>query len=166
MGVISGRRNRQWAEIERRRDACRGKQTRPHGIVCRLGPARAVEIDCIDPGSHEIAEHRPTQHAERDEETKHPKFGIRTEHNELAFQTDPDKCEWLHNCEASSPAQHAKTSQPIRSNLPRTHRSTQLELFGIDLGKTPVVDSVAFNGLPSRLCQHKLRSNLIPLFIS
>jgi len=109
MRVIARRRNRQRAEIERRRDACRGKQARPHGIVGRLGPARAVEIDCIDPGPHEIAEQRPTQHAERDEETKHPNFGIRTEHNELAFQKEPDEREWLHNCEPSSPAQHAKT---------------------------------------------------------
>lgn len=89
MRVIAGRRNRQRAEIERRRNACRGKQARPHGIVCRLRPARAIEIDCVDPGSHEIAKHGQAQDAKRDAETKHPDFGIRTEHHELAFKKRP-----------------------------------------------------------------------------
>lgn len=49
----------------------------------RLRPTRAVEIDPVDPRSHEIAEQRDAQHAERDEETKHPSFRIRRQHTKL-----------------------------------------------------------------------------------
>jgi hypothetical protein len=37
----------------------------------------------VTPRSHEIAEQRDAQHAERDEETKHPSFRIRRQHAKL-----------------------------------------------------------------------------------
>ena len=59
MRVIPGRWNGQWTEIERGWDARCGEQPRLYGIVGRLRPTRAVEIDPIDPGPRDIVEQGP-----------------------------------------------------------------------------------------------------------
>ena len=117
MRVIAGRWNRQWAEIECRRDAFRGEQPRPHGIVGRLRPTRAVEIDLVDPGLREIAKQRPAQHAERDEETNHPDFGIRTI-TSLLFKKSPISVNGYTTAKLPLQLSMLRLPQPIRYYQP------------------------------------------------